>query len=82
MAMEGSTSLDPADYSRFRADPRVTLTPAQKAAKNAYDKAWAVCQSFAPTDWSAKRKKAYQEARDAWYDFLQALQSDKPKRLP
>jgi len=82
MAMEGSGSLDPADCSRFHADPRVTLTPAQKAAKNAYEKAWAVCQAFAPTDWSAKRKKAYREARDAWYDFLQTLQSDKPKRLP
>ena len=74
--MEGSGSLHPADYSRFYADPRVTLTPAQKAAKSAYDKAWAACQAFAPTDWSDKRKKAYREARDAWFDFLQTLKSD------
>jgi len=74
--MEGSGSLRRADYRRFHADPRVTLTPAQKAAKNAYDKAWAACQAFAPTDWSAERKKAYREARDAWHDFLQTLKSD------
>jgi hypothetical protein len=74
--MEGSGSLHPADYSRFYGYPRVTLTPAQKAAKNAYDKAWAACQAFAPTDWSDKRKKAYREARDAWFDFLQTLKLD------
>ena len=30
MAMEGSGSLDPADYSRFHGHPRLTPTPAAK----------------------------------------------------
>ena len=80
MAMEGSGSLDPADYSRFRAYPCLTPMVSPEAAKIAYDKAWAVMKAWPATDWSEARIKAFKAAVGAWRVYLKAVNRTKPQK--
>ncbi len=56
------------------------MEKATETAKTAYETAWGACKAFPPTDWSKERRKAFAEARDAWYQYLKAAGLAKPQK--